>query len=61
MYIYIYIYMYVYYTFCKALIEITAALYTCIGAMILTTKHTTSNFKPWKEEVLASMKKNNRT
>ena len=50
MYIYICIY-----------IEITTALYTCIRAMILTTKHTTSNFKPWKEKVLASMKKNNRT
>ena len=41
--------------FSKALTEITSALDTSIEAM--TLKYTTSNFKPWKEKVLANVKK----
>ena len=39
------------------LIEITTALDTFIEAMALKTKYTTSNFKSWKEKVLAKVKK----
>ena len=42
--------------FCEALTGITTALDTCIEAMRLKTKYTTSNFKPWEEKVLAKVK-----
>ena len=41
--------------FSKALIEITTAIDTCIEAMTLKTKYTTSNCKPWKEKVLVKL------
>lgn len=41
--------------FSKALTEITSALDTSIEAM--TLKYTISNFKSWKEKVLANVKK----
>ena len=37
--------------FSDALIEITTVLDAFIKAMTLKTKHTTSNFKPWKEKI----------
>ena len=40
----------------RALIEIIFAFDTCIEAMALKTKYTTSNFKPWKEKVLDMVK-----
>ena len=42
--------------FSKALSEMATALDTCIETMILKTKYTTSNFKPWKEKVSGKMK-----
>ena len=40
----------------ESLIEIPIALDTCIEAMKLKTKYTTSNFKSWTEKVLAKVK-----
>ena len=45
-----------YKTLNKALIDIITALGTSIEAMTLKTKYTTSNFRPWKETVLARVK-----
>ena len=45
-----------YKTLNKALIEIITALGKSIEAMTLKTKYTTSNFRPWKETVLARVK-----
>ena len=49
--------------FSKAFIEISTALDKCIETVSLGTKYTTSNFKSWKEKVLAKAKKrkNNKT
>ena len=41
----------------KALTESTSGLDICIQAMTLKTKYTTSNVNPWKEKVLANVKK----
>ena len=43
--------------FSKVLIEISTALDKYIETVSLKTKHTTSNFKSWKEKVLAKAKK----
>ena len=44
--------------FSKTLTEVTTTLDTCIEALTLKIKYTTSNFKPWKEKVLAKVKEN---
>ena len=42
--------------FSEELTGINNALDTCIEAMTIKNKYTTSNFKPWKEKVLSKVK-----
>ena len=44
-------------SFSKASVEINIAVDTCIEVIPLKTMYTASKFTPWKEKVLASMKK----